>query len=533
MLVSNQKASPASSSLPARPKPFCLVILDGWGINPLVEGNAIAMAKTPNLDRLCADFPCAELGTSGEDVGLPEGQMGNSEVGHLNIGAGRIVYQDYSRINKAIANGTFLKDLVLLSAIENVRMNDSGVHLMGLLSEGGVHSHEKHLYALLELLKQQKVENVYIHIFLDGRDVPPRSALKYIKLLEDRITEIGVGKIATVSGRYYAMDRDCRWDRTKKAYDTICYGHGEMAKTAEQAVRQSYEQDVVDEFVRPTVIADGKRKNGNKDKQLVEDGDSVIFFNFRSDRARQLTRAFMEKNFSHFDRGVDPPKVFFVTMTQYDKNFDIPVVFPLEDVPNTLAHVVAENGLTQLHIAETEKYAHVTFFLNGGIEEEETGETRILIPSPKVPTYDQKPEMSAAGVTDRVIDEISKDSFDVVIVNFANPDMVGHTAVMESIINAVETVDSSVGCIYEAVKAKKGALMVISDHGNADQVIDYQTGKPYTAHTVNPVPMVLAMAGDYHLKEHGILADVAPTILQILGIKKPSEMSGSSMIERA
>jgi 2,3-bisphosphoglycerate-independent phosphoglycerate mutase len=497
--------------------------LDGWGINPRKEANAIALAKTPNMDELCRRYPCTEIASAGEAVGLPNAQMGNSEVGHLNIGAGRIVYQEYTRINKAIADGTFFANPALLGAVRNVQTKGSSLHLMGLLSDGGVHSHNTHLYALLELARREKVERIYVHLFLDGRDVPPQSAISYITELEEKIKEIRVGEIATISGRYYAMDRDRRWDRTKLAYEAIVYGRGERASTPEEAVKQSYAQGVVDEFVRPTILIPHP-------SSLISDGDSIILFNFRPDRARQLTRAFIQEDFAEFDRGEYPPKTHFVTMTQYDAKFNVPVAFLPSKIKNTLAHVLATHGLKQLHIAETEKYAHVTFFFNGGVEKPEEGEERVLIPSPKVPTYDLKPEMSAYEVTDRVIEEIKKGLFDVVVLNYANPDMVGHTAILPAVIKAIEAVDTCVGRVIQAVQEVGGDAIITADHGNAEKLRNYETGRPHTAHTNSPVPLILVSNERVRLRQDGILADIAPTILDLLGLPKPPEMTGQSLI---
>lgn len=511
------------------PKPLCLIILDGWGIGESTEGNAITAARTPNMDRFMAEYPHAIIGASGGAVGLPEGQMGNSEVGHLNLGAGRIVYQDLTRITKAIREGPFFKNPVLLEAIRRAREKSAALHLMGLLSDGGVHSHNTHLYALLELAKREGVKDVYLHVFLDGRDVPPQSAKGYIDELEEKIKKIGVGEIATVAGRYYGMDRDWRWGRTKLAYDAMAHGMGETANTAGEAVEQSYERDVVDEFVKPTVIqrpATGERQP----VAIVKDGDSVIFFNFRPDRARQITKAFIKKDFQEFDRGPQLLSVFFVCMTEYDATFEVPVVFPPEELTNVLADVLAEHGLKQLHIAETEKYAHVTFFLNGGVEKPKKGEVRRLIPSPKVATYDLKPEMSAYEVTEAVLKEIDEGDFDVIILNYANPDMVGHTGVFKAAVRAAEAVDECVGRVVEAVVRKSGECLVTADHGNLEKMIDLKTGEPFTAHTVGSVPFIYITGRRVELYPGGCLADVAPTMLDILDISKPTEMTGKSLI---
>lgn len=505
----------------------CLIVLDGWGINPKREGNAIALAKTPIMDRLAKEYPSTTLDSSGEAVGLPPGQMGNSEVGHLNIGAGRIVYQEYTRINLAIRDGSFFSNPALLAAIDNAQKRSSSLHLMGLLSDGGVHSHNSHLYALLELAKKKNIKEVYVHSFLDGRDVPPQSALGYLEELEKEIRRIGVGKIATISGRYYAMDRDRRWERTKLAYDALVYGRGETAATPEQAVQQSYDQGVVDEFVKPTVIGSRLTAHGSP---LIKDRDSLIFFNFRPDRARQLTRALIERDFQEFDRGDKPPQTYFACMTEYDVRFKVPVAFLPPEIKNTLAHILSIRGLRQLHIAETEKYAHVTFFLNGGVEKPEKGEERVLIPSPKVATYDLKPEMSAFKVTDRVIEEIAKGRFDIIFMNYANPDMVGHTAVLKAVKKAIEVVDACVGRVVEAVIAIKGTAIVTADHGNAEQIIDYSTDRPHTAHTTSQVPFILVSDRKVSLRPKGILADIAPTILDLMGISQPKEMTGKSLL---
>lgn len=533
MLASNRKTSPGSSSSRGRPELLCLIILDGWGISPCVEGNAIATAGTPNMDALCRRYPRTDLAAAGEAVGLPSGQMGNSEVGHLNIGAGRIVYQDFTRINKAIGDGEFLTNPVLVDAVKHAKQAGGRMHLMGLLSDGGVHSHAEHLYALIGLAKRQGLADVWVHAFLDGRDVPPQSAPGYIERLEAKMTELGVGRVATISGRYYAMDRDRRWERTKAAYDAIVYGEGESAPTALAAVERSYAQGVVDEFVKPTVVVSAEeQKSGSAEGQSVRDGDSCIFFNFRPDRARQLTRAFIDKAFDAFDRGPRPPEVFFVTMTEYDATFAAPIVFQPVEISHTLSKVLSEHGLKQLHIAETEKYAHVTFFFNGGVEAPEPGEERILVPSPKVDTYDLKPEMSAFEVTRRVVEAIRARAYDVIIINYANADMVGHTAVFNAAIRAIEVVDECVGRVFEEVSAAGGVTIVTADHGNADQEIDCETGRPFTAHTTNPVPFILAMANGFTLRGGGVLADIAPTILDILHAPQPAEMTGRTLIER-
>lgn len=505
-------------------------MLDGWGENPDTVGNAIEVASTPNLDRYEIEFPFTTLGAAGEAVGLPEGQMGNSEVGHLNLGAGRVVYQDITRISKSIREGDFFKNEAFLKAMNGAKSNDKAVHLMGLLSDGGVHSLDTHLFALLNLAKMQGVENVFIHAFLDGRDVPPQSALRYFEDLEKRMAEDGLGKVATVMGRYYAMDRDNRWERVKKAYDAMVYAKGKTAYSAEQAVKQSYDEGVADEFVDPTIIID---EESGKPVATVEDGDSVIFYNFRSDRAREITRAFIEKDFKGFSRGPNPPEVFYVCMTQYDITFEnCHVAFPPQELTNILADVLSKNGLKQFHTAETEKYAHVTFFFNGGKEAPKEGEDRVLVPSPKVPTYDMKPEMSAFEVTDVVVDAIKSGKYDFIVVNFANGDMVGHTGVFDAAVKAVEAVDTCVGRIVEIARTEGGMVFITADHGNADKMVDFVHSQPFTAHTTNRVPFYAIRDDHFKLKDDGILADVAPTILDVMNIEKPEEMTGKSLIIR-
>ncbi|MEW5706554.1 MAG: 2,3-bisphosphoglycerate-independent phosphoglycerate mutase [Actinomycetota bacterium] len=512
-----------------RPKPVILCVLDGWGENPDKVGNAIETANTPNLDRYRIEFPFTTLGAAGEAVGLPEGQMGNSEVGHLNLGAGRIVYQEITRISKSIREGDFFKNKALIEAMEQANKKGAAVHLMGLLSDGGVHSHIEHLFALINLAKMQGIKRLYIHAFLDGRDVPPQSALKYFEQLDKKIAEVNLGEVATVAGRYYAMDRDNRWERVERAYNAMVYAKGEQAYSASQAVEQSYEKGIVDEFVEPTVIID---KDSGKPVPRIKDGDSVIFFNFRADRAREITRAFIEEDFTSFNRGVHPPKVFFVCMTQYDITFENCVVaFPPQELTHVLADVLAEHNLRQLHTAETEKYAHVTFFFNGGEEAPKEGEDRVLVPSPKVPTYDLKPEMSAFEVTDVVVDAIKSGKYDFIVVNFANGDMVGHTGVFEAAVKAAEAVDVCTGRIVEMARSRGGAVFITADHGNADKMIDFAHHQPFTAHTTNRVPFYAIVSDHFKLRNDGILADVAPTILDVMHIKQPSEMTGKSLIE--
>jgi 2,3-bisphosphoglycerate-independent phosphoglycerate mutase len=507
-------------------KPVVLMILDGWGYSVETDGNALAAAQLPNYRSFRANYPNTLLKASGEAVGLPRGQMGNSEVGHLNMGAGRVVYQELTRISKSIENGDFFSNPVLVQTMESTKQSGKALHLMGLLSDGGVHSLDEHLYALLKLAKDHGLQKVYIHCFLDGRDVLPNSGQHFVAQLEGKCRELGVGKIASISGRYYALDRDNRWERLKKAYDALVLGKGEMAATAPAAVQQSYEKGALDEFVLPTVLLDGPEPTG-----LIEDGDSVLFFNFRSDRAREITRAFVDENFSGFEREKHP-KVNFVCMTQYDATIAAPVAFTPQNLTNTLGEVLSDNGKKQLRIAETEKYAHVTFFFNGGVEEPNPGEERVLIPSPKVATYNLKPEMSAYEVTETVLEKISSDQFDVIILNFANPDMVGHTGVLEATVKAVETIDICLGKIVPAVLSKGGAALLTADHGNAECKIDVETGACLTAHTNNLVPLIL-VGEDYKgksLRSGGSLPDVAPTLLQILGVEQPDEMTGKSLL---
>lgn len=504
-------------------KTTMLMILDGFGINEKDEGNAVKMANIPNIKRIMKQYPNTILHTSGLDVGLPEGQMGNSEVGHTNIGAGRIVYQELTRITKSIESGDFFSIPELVSAIENCKKNHSKLHIMGLLSDGGVHSHQRHLFALLELAKRKDFEDVYVHCFLDGRDTPPASAEGYLVELENKMAEKGVGKIATIMGRFYAMDRDKRWNRIEKAYDAMVKGEGEKAISVASAIENSYQKEVFDEFVVPTVIC-----NNDKPVAKIEENDSVIFFNFRPDRAREITRAIVDENFDGFER--EYFKTYFVTFTNYDETItNVSVAFKKDEIKNTFGEIISERGLTQLRIAETEKYAHVTFFFNGGQEKQYPGEDRILIPSPKVETYDMKPEMSALEVTEKVLEAIHSRKYDSIILNFANPDMVGHTGNVEAVIKALEALDVCVDKIVKAIEEEHGVLLITADHGNCEQMIDYKTGEPHTAHTTNPVPLVL-VGKDAKLKE-GRLADLAPTMLDLIGIEKPEEMTGESLIE--
>ncbi len=502
-----------------------LMILDGFGKNENEGGNAVQLANTPNIDELMKKNPTTIIHTSGLAVGLPEGQMGNSEVGHTNIGAGRIVYQELTRITKAIEEGDFFSNEELCKAIENCQKNHSKLHIMGLLSDGGVHSHMRHLFAILELAKRKGFEDVYVHCFLDGRDTPPASAENYLLKLEEKMREKEIGKIATISGRFYAMDRDKRWQRIQKTYDAIVNGVGEKSTSVEMAIESSYQKEIFDEFVEPTVIY-----NADKPVATIEDNDSVIFFNFRPDRAREITRTLVDKEFNEFEtKNLD---LYFVCFTQYDETMpNVHVAFKPTVLKNTFGEYISHHGLKQLRIAETEKYAHVTFFFNGGNEKQYEGEDRILVPSPKVETYDMKPEMSAYEVTEKVVEQIKAKNYDAIILNFANPDMVGHTGNLEAAVKAVEAIDECVGKIIEAIKEVKGVLLMTADHGNAEQMIDYQTGEPHTAHTTNPVPLVLYGMEDIKLKE-GKLADLAPTMLDIMGLEKPEEMTGNTLIER-
>ncbi len=508
-------------------KPLLLMILDGWGINPSQNNNAVALAKTPHLSRLLQNYPHTQILCSGMAVGLPDGQMGNSEVGHLNLGAGRIVYQDLTRITKAIADGDFYTNPVLLECIAKTKATGGRLHLAGLLSDGGVHSHNTHLYALVRLAKQQGLTDIFIHCLLDGRDTPPQSGADYLQQLETELTSIGVGKVATVMGRYYAMDRDNRWDRVEKAYQTMVSGQGECRQSSAEAISQSYATGVHDEFVVPCVICADGAPIGQ-----LRDGDGCIFFNFRSDRAREITRALALSDCPGFHRQAPPALSSYVCMTEYDATFDLPIAFSSEELTNILGSVLASAGKKQLRIAETEKYAHVTFFFNGGVEEPFPGEDRALIPSPKeVATYDQKPEMSAFLVTDELLQRLAQDEYDVIILNFANCDMVGHTGILPAAIKAVEAVDSCVGRVIAKVQELGGTVLITADHGNAEQMADEQ-GDPFTAHTTNPVWLVLVndVERPSQLREGGRLCDIAPTMLHLLGLPQPEEMSGQNLI---
>ena len=502
------------------------MILDGYGLNEDCKGNAVCLGKTPVMDSLMKEYPFVKGYASGLDVGLPDGQMGNSEVGHLNMGAGRIVYQDLTKITKAIQDGDFFENKALLAACENVKKNDSALHMFGLVSVGGVHSHMEHINGLLELAKRQGIEKVYVHCFLDGRDTPPASAKEYVGQLEDKMKEIGVGEVASFMGRYYAMDRDNRWDRVEKAYNALVKGEGNTCTSATEGIQASYDAELTDEFVVPTVVV----KDGAP-VATIKENDSVIFFNFRPDRAREITRTFCDDAFEGFERG-ERVKTTFVCFTEYDVTIaNKQVAFVKEEIKNTFGQFLADNGKTQARIAETEKYAHVTFFFNGGVEEPNKGEDRILVKSPKVATYDLQPEMSAYEVCDKLVDAIKSDKYDVIIINFANPDMVGHTGVEAAAVKAVEAVDECVGKTVEAIKEVNGQMFICADHGNAEQLIDPETGDAFTAHTTNPVPFILVNADPaYTLREGGCLADIAPTLIELMGMEQPAEMTGKSLL---
>ena len=529
----------------ARPKPLVLVILDGWGYAPRSKANAISLARKPNYDRLLKDFPNTLIHTSGRYVGLPDGQMGNSEVGHLNIGAGRVVYMDITRLDLMIANGAFFSDPTLLDVIKHARSGGRRLHLFGLLSDGGVHSHQNHLYALLRLAKQSGVDRVFVHCFMDGRDTLPTNGAGYIEQLQQKMREFGTGKIASVNGRYYAMDRDRRWPRIAKAFAAMVEGAGEAGKFVDpvQGVKESYNRGVTDEFIIPFVAADNRGEALGR----IRDEDACLCFNFRADRARQITRALARNSGLTAEQGNDlpdaagldaeiprsrvPKNLKYVCMTRYDKKFTLPAVLPPESLDNILANIMGQQGMRNLRVAETEKYAHVTYFFNGGVEQPFPGEDRVLVQSPKVATYDLKPEMSAAGIAEAVVKATNDSTFDVIIVNFANADMVGHSGKIEPTIKAVETVDVCLGEIEKAIRAKGGAMLITADHGNAEMMIDPATGGPHTAHTTNPVPFIVIAedAKQYTLKPNGSLRDISPTVLGILGIPQPKEMTGSDL----
>ncbi len=506
-----------------------LIVMDGFGLRDSHDGNAIYAQGTPNIKRLMADYPNSSLGASGRSVGLPDGQMGNSEVGHLNIGAGRIVYQELTRITKSIEDGDFFKKQEFLDAIENVKQHGTALHLIGLVSDGGVHSHQEHLYALLRLAKDHGVGGVtYVHCLMDGRDVPPDSGKRYIEELEAKIKETGAGKIATVMGRYYAMDRDNRWERVELAYDAMALGKGLHAADAVSAMSGSYAREEFDEFVKPTVIMDG-----DKPVAKVQKDDSIIFFNFRPDRAREITRTFIEKDFDGFKRDYFP--VYYVSMTQYNKDFkNIHVAYKPDTLKNTLGEYLSKMGKKQFRIAETEKYAHVTFFFNGGVEKPNEGEDRYLIPSPKVATYDLQPEMSEPEVTEKALELIAGKGYDAMMLNFANCDMVGHTGIFEAAVKAVAAVDEGVGKIADAIIGIGGELIITADHGNAEIMVDPDTDGPFTAHSTDRVPVILVSERykNAKLRSDGILADIAPTMLYLMGLPQPEEMTGKTLIEK-
>ena len=509
-------------------KPVVLMILDGYGLNERHDGNAVYEAKTPVMDRLMKEYPFVKGNASGLSVGLPDGQMGNSEVGHLNMGAGRIVYQELTRITKSIEDGDFFENPEFLAAVENCKNHDSALHLYGLVSDGGVHSHITHIYGLLELAKRNGLTKVFVHCFLDGRDTPPSSGKEFVAELEEKMKELGVGRVASVMGRYYAMDRDNRWDRVKLAYDALTKGEGNRGESATGLIQESYDNGKTDEFVLPAVVTENGAPVG-----LIREHDSVIFFNFRPDRAREITRAFCDDSFSGFERE-KRMELTYVCFTDYDETIPNKLVaFKKETISNTFGEFLAAQGKKQARIAETEKYAHVTFFFNGGVEEPNPGEDRILVKSPKVPTYDMQPEMSAPQVCEKLVEAIHSGKYDVIIVNFANPDMVGHTGVEAAAVKAIEAVDACVGKTVEAILEENGVLFICADHGNAEQLIDYATGEPFTAHTTNPVPFILVNAGEgYGLREGGCLADIAPTLIELMGMEQPKEMTGRSLLVR-
>ena len=507
-------------------KPVVLMILDGYGLNDNCDHNAVCEGRTPVMDQLMSQCPFVKGNASGLAVGLPDGQMGNSEVGHLNMGAGRIVYQELTRITKSIQDGDFFDVPEFLQAVENCKKNHSALHLWGLVSDGGVHSHNTHIYGLLELAKRNGLDKVYVHCFLDGRDTPPASGKGFVEELEAKMKEIGVGKVASVMGRYYAMDRDNRWDRVERAYNALTKGEGKTAVSAADGIQASYDAEVNDEFVEPFVVVED-----GKPVAVVNDHDSVIFFNFRPDRAREITRAFCDDEFKGFarEKRLD---LTYVCFTDYDDTIANKLVaFKKESIVNTFGQYLADHNMTQARIAETEKYAHVTFFFNGGVEEPNKGEDRILVPSPKVATYDLQPEMSAPAVCDKRVEAIKSGKYDVIIINFANPDMVGHTGIEDAAIKAIETVDACVGRTVDAVKETDGILFICADHGNAEQLVDYETGTPFTAHTTNPVPFILVNADpSFKLREGGCLADIAPTLIELMGMEQPKEMTGKSLL---
>jgi len=514
-----------------KPRPLLLVVLDGWGLRAEREANAIALAGTPNMDALMREFPSTALKTSGLAVGLPEGQMGNSEVGHTNLGAGRIVYQDLVRINRAVEDGSFFRNPALLEAMQRAKSGSGTLHLLGLLSDGGVHSHVEHLHALLEMARREGVPRAFVHAFLDGRDTPPRSGLGYMRDFEKRLRETGYGKVATVMGRYYAMDRDKRWDRVALAYAGMVRGDGYKSASGVGAIEEAYGRGENDEFVKPTVVVNGD----GQPRARVRDGDAIAFFNFRADRAREITRAFTAEGFKEFDAEPRPRLSYYACMTEYDKTFKLPVAYTPDQPTEIFPEIVSRAGISQLRCAETEKYAHVTFFFNGGREVQYAHEDRILVPSPRdVKTYDEKPEMSAREVTDKLLAAIESSKYGFILVNFANPDMVGHTGILEAAMKAVKVVDECLGRLWKAAPAAGMAMIVTADHGNCEMMVDPVTGHPHTAHTLGPVPFILADADmkGAKLRSEGVLADVAPTALQVMGLPQPKEMKGLGLILR-
>jgi len=508
-------------------KPLVLTILDGWGFSPVIEGNAIALARTPVYDSLLAKYPHTLIHTSGPYVGLPEGQMGNSEVGHMNMGAGRVLYMDVTRIDMLISSGEFFRNAALLEAMRKAQGHR--LHLMGLCSDGGVHAHLSHLFALLDMARQQGLTDIFVHCFMDGRDTPPESGVGYIEQLEHKLREIGAGKIASLAGRYYAMDRDKRWDRIERAFGAMVLGNGAKFQSATEAVRSSYQRGITDEFLEPVTIVDAR----NEPVGLIRDDDSIIMYNYRADRAREITMAFTDPALERPSRSLVPKNLTYTMMTQYDKTFRLPYVLPPEHPDNILAEVLARANWKNLRVAETEKYAHVTYFFNGGNEKPYPGEERELIPSPKVATYDLKPEMSAGGITETVVKAIERRSFDLIVMNYANADMVGHSGKLEPTIRACEAVDAGLGEIYNALKRSGGSWIITADHGNAETMIDPVTKGPHTYHTTNPVPFILVNHGEVRLRRDGALKDVAPTVLGILGLEQPPQMKGRDLRETA
>jgi 2,3-bisphosphoglycerate-independent phosphoglycerate mutase len=507
-------------------RPMVLMILDGWGYREEPESNAVAAARLPVLDGLWHDYPHTLIQASAASVGLPSGQMGSSEVGHLNVGAGRVVYQEYARVNRAIEDGSFFKNHELLAAVDAAKANNGAVHIMGLLSDGGVHSHQSHIEAMVKLAVENGAPKVFVHAFLDGRDTAPQSAHRYIKRLHKHMAEVGGGKIATVIGRYYAMDRDRRWQRVQAAYDLLTQGQGHTARGATEAVDQAYERGETDEFVAATAIVD----EAGEAIGTIGDGDAVVFMNFRSDRARQITQPFIDPGFDKFERSVVPQLAHFVCLTEYNDAFDVPIAFPPQRLKKIFGEYLAERGLRQLRIAETEKYAHVTFFFNGGEETPFPGEDRLLIHSPQVATYDLQPEMAAGELTDEVIKAIDTGTYDVIIMNYANADMVGHSGDFDATVQALEAVDACVGRVVESVRAHGGELLITADHGNAEQMADPDTGKPHTAHTTNPVPFLYIGNRSVTMADTGALEDIAPTLLHLMGLPQPDEMTGHALV---